>query len=70
MGKYTDREIMSMSLFRALSILYDRADVNECEGDCDQDGLTERCDGCRAAGALNEVSEIARAAIRAEKPTE
>jgi len=52
-----------MSIFRVISLLQDRADRDECDGECDQVPPYEPCESCGAARALNEASEILRGAL-------
>lgn len=53
----------AISLDRAITILKDRADANECDGECDAEKPYTKCKECEAASVLNEVKEIVRAAL-------
>lgn len=54
----------AMSLDRAMTILKDRADSNECDGECDTEKPYVKCKECEARSVLNEVNDIVRAAVR------
>ena len=53
----------AMSLNRAITILKDRVDVNECDGECDAEKPYTKCKECASASVLNEVNDIVRAAL-------
>ena len=59
----TESEKRSMSLARAMTLLKDRCDNNQCEGDCDEVEPFEKCRGCEAAAVLNTVNELIREAL-------
>jgi len=60
---YTNAEKRIMSLNRALTILQDRAEKGECDGECDTEKPYIKCQECEAARVLNEVSDIVRMAL-------
>ena len=60
---YTNAEKRIMSLNRALTILQDRADKGECDGECDTEKPFTKCQECEAARVLNEINDIARKAL-------
>lgn len=55
---YTHDEVRKMSMFRKITILSDRVDMNTCDGECDQLTPFIKCEGCHAASALNNISEV------------
>ncbi len=52
-GKWTDQER-----------LWELADQDNCDGECDTEPLYERCPECLARGAINEVGEIIGECLR------
>ncbi len=63
MSEYTGLQVSTMSLNRVISLLQDRVDRGTCDGDCDENPPHKECEGCKAARALNDASEIMRAAL-------
>ena len=48
----------------AIKKLEELADQDTCDGDCDLNPPYRKCSECEARRALNEISEVAREAIR------
>ncbi len=53
----------AMSLDRAITLLKDRAEKCECDGECDAEKPYIKCQECEAARVLNEVNDIVRMAL-------
>lgn len=53
----------TMSLDRAITLLKDRAEKCECDGECDAEKPYIKCQECEAARVLNEVNDIVRMAL-------
>lgn len=63
MSGLTGLQRSMMPLSRVMSLLQDRADKDECDGNCDEKPPHKECEECSAVRALNEASEIMRAAL-------
>ena len=44
--------------------LWEIADADECDGDCDKDAPYERCPECSAGSLINELGEIRGVGLR------